>query len=72
MLRLFREINPKVYILIKGEKDIKDKIEYIKKIDNDNILYKSILFSLSRKRLKRIDNVKNNYQCYLKFGQEDY
>ena len=65
-------INPKVYILIKGEKDIKDKIEYIKKIDNDNMLYMSILFSLSRKRLKRIDNVNNNYQCYLKFGQEDY
>ena len=36
-------INPKVYILIKGEKDIQDKIEYIKKIDNDEKLYNSIL-----------------------------
>lgn len=36
-------INPKVYILIKGEKDIESKIEYIKKIDNDYELYNSIL-----------------------------
>ena len=36
-------INPKTYILIKGEKDIQKKIEYIKKIDNDKILYKKIL-----------------------------
>ena len=28
-------INPKTYILIKGEKDIAAKIEYIKSIDND-------------------------------------
>jgi hypothetical protein len=36
-------INPKTYILIKGEKDIKEKIEYIKKIDNDDKLYRNIL-----------------------------
>ena len=36
-------INPKTFILIKGEKDIDSKIEYIKKIDNDNELYLSIL-----------------------------
>ena len=36
-------INPKVYIMIKGEKDIQEKIEYIKKIDNDQNLYNSIL-----------------------------
>ena len=36
-------INPKSYILIKGEKDIEKKIEYIKKIDNDDNLYKAIL-----------------------------
>ena len=36
-------INPKTYILILGQKDIKDKIKYIKKIDNDDKLYKSIL-----------------------------
>ncbi len=36
-------INPKTYILIKGEKDVEEKIEYIKKIDNDNQLYFNIL-----------------------------
>ena len=36
-------INPKSYILINGEKDIDQKIEYIKKIDNDDNLYKAIL-----------------------------
>jgi hypothetical protein len=36
-------INPKSYILIKNENDMRQKIEYIKKIDNDKILYKSIL-----------------------------
>jgi hypothetical protein len=36
-------INPEAYILIKGEKDIKGKIEYIKKIDNNDELYKKII-----------------------------
>jgi len=36
-------INPKTYILVNGPKDMFDKIEYIKKIDNDDKLYKSIL-----------------------------
>ena len=36
-------INPKAYILIKDNNNIKKKIEYIKKIDSDNELYKSIL-----------------------------
>ena len=36
-------INPKAYILIRNEKDIPQKIEYIKKIDNDDNLYKKIL-----------------------------
>ena len=36
-------INPKSYILIKGDKDMDEKIEYIKKIDNDDNLYKYIL-----------------------------
>jgi len=36
-------INPKTYILIKGEKDIEEKIEYIKKIDNDDKLYMEIM-----------------------------
>ena len=36
-------INPETYILIRGEKDIKKKIEYIKEIDNNDELYKKIL-----------------------------
>ena len=36
-------INPKVYILIKGEKDIHKKIDYIKKIDKNDSLYNSII-----------------------------
>ena len=36
-------INPKTFILIRNEKDMKRKIEYIKKIDNDDNLYKQIL-----------------------------
>ena len=36
-------INPKTYILIKGEKDIEKKIEYIKLIDNNDKLYKNIM-----------------------------
>jgi len=36
-------INPKSFILIRGLEDMKEKIEYIKKIDNDDKLYKSIL-----------------------------
>ena len=31
-------INPNSYILIKGEKDINEKLEYIKKIDNNDKL----------------------------------
>lgn len=36
-------INPKSYILIKGKKDLKKKIEYIKEIDNDDEKYRNIL-----------------------------
>ena len=36
-------INPKAIILIRSQKDIKKKIEYIKKIDNDDELYHKIL-----------------------------
>ena len=36
-------INPKTYILINGKKDFYEKIEYIKKIDNDDKLYISIM-----------------------------
>ena len=50
-------INPKSFILIKGNKDIKAKIEYIKKLDNNDEIY--------RKKLKeRILNDKNIFKNY--------
>ena len=68
-------INPKTYILIKGEKDIDKKIEYIKKIDNDDNLYLSIM-----KEKPLIDNnfvsniFKNEIKNFLKniFVQNKY
>ena len=39
-------INPKSYILIKDEKDIKRKIDYIKEIDNNDEKYRNILISI--------------------------
>ena len=36
-------LNPKTYILIRGEKDIDNKIDYIKKIDNNDTLYEEIM-----------------------------
>jgi len=47
-------INPKTYILIRGEKDIDEKIEYIKKIDNDKNLYISLL---REKIIKDVDSI---------------
>jgi len=51
-------INPKTYILIKGEKDIDKKIEYIKKIDNDDKLYMEIMKEkpiIDNKFIEKID-----------------
>ena len=51
--------NPKAYILIKGEKDIRAKIEYIKSIDKDDEKYRSILREnviVDNNFIKRIDN----------------
>ena len=50
-------INPKSYILIKGEKDIFNKIEYIKKIDNNDKLYKKFL----KEKVLLEDNIKSIY-----------
>ena len=36
-------INPKAFIFVKDEKNIKEKIEYIKEIDNNNEKYLNIL-----------------------------
>ena len=55
-------INPKSFILIKGEKDFLTKINYIKKIDNDYNLYKSLL----KEKVLLVDNIKNESDKELK------
>ena len=53
-------VNPKTYILIRGEKDIDKKIEYIKKIDNDDKLYKEIMKEkpiINEKIIENIDKI---------------
>ena len=50
--------NPKSFILIKGEKDLENKIDYIKRIDNDEQLYKSIL----REKVINTKNILKMYQ----------
>ena len=65
-------INPKSYILIKGEKDIKAKIEYIKSIDKDDEKYRSILREnviVDNNFTKRIDNELKLFLYYI-FQQE--
>ena len=55
-------INPKTYILIKGDKDILTKINYIKQIDNDDNLYKSLL----KEKVFLYDNIKSENSKELK------
>ena len=53
-------INPKTYILIRGKNDIREKIEYIKKIDNDKQLYLSIMKEnpiIDPKFINKIDRI---------------
>ena len=65
-------INPKVYILIKGKRDIIKKIEYIKKIDNDYNLYKNFLTEkilIDDKLVNKIENEKKNFFYHI-FAQK--
>ena len=52
-------INPKSLILIKSEKDMYNKIDFIKRIDNDDELYKQIL---QEKAFNNNINLRNKYQ----------
>jgi len=66
-------INPKTYILILGEKDVNEKIDYIKRIDNDDKLYKSIMKEnpiIDKNFVNKID--KDEFISFLKniFRQE--
>ena len=55
-------INPKAYILVNGPKDMYEKIEYIKKIDNDDNLYKNLL----KEKVLLNDNIKSENDKELK------
>ena len=55
-------INPNSFILIKSEKDILKKIEYIKKIDQNNTLYKNLL----NEKILLDNNIQKNHQKELK------
>ena len=66
-------INPKTYILIKGDKDIDKKIEYIKKIDNDNKLYMEIMKEkpiIDNKLIEKIDKKEIIEFLYNIFSQD--
>jgi len=66
-------INPKTYILIKGDKDIDKKIEYIKKIDNDNKLYMEITKEkpiIDNKFIEKIDKKEIIEFLYNIFSQD--
>ena len=65
-------INPKAYILIRGEKDMYKKIEYIKKIDNDEKLYTNALkekLLLDDSVTKKTEEDKKNFFIHI-FEQE--
>ena len=53
-------INPKTYILIRGDKDIDEKIEYIKKIDNDDKLYRSLMMEKPILNKESINQINEN------------
>ena len=68
-------INPKSIIFINKGKDVDKKIDYIKKIDNDDILYRQILKEkpfIDRNFVDRID--KNELKTFFKniFNQDKY
>ena len=56
-------INPKSIILVRGNKDMKKKIEYIKYIDNNKYIYKNIL----KEKILIDDNILKKLKKELKF-----
>ena len=58
-------INPKTYILIRNHRDMANKINYIKKIDNDDNLYRSILKEKVFIDDFFVDNIENERKKFL-------
>ncbi len=67
-------INPKSFILVRDRHDILEKIEYIKKIDNDDELYLSILKEkiFTDEHLDKIDISRKNYFLNLFKQKKEY
>ena len=65
-------INPKTYILIRNKNDVINKIEYIKKLDNNDELYKKILKEKVFINEKMIENIQVELKRFLNhiFEQE--
>jgi hypothetical protein len=58
-------INPKTYILIRSQRDMANKINYIKRIDNDDNLYRSILKEKVFIDDFFVDNIQNERKKFL-------
>jgi len=58
-------INPKTYILIRSQRDMANKINYIKRIDNDDNLYRSILKEKVFIDNFFVDNIQNERKKFL-------
>ena len=58
-------INPKSFILIKGPFDFEKKIEYIKKIDNNDKLYKRIMKEKVFINEKLYENIEREHSEFL-------
>ena len=58
-------INPKSYILIKNEKDLENKINYIIQIDNDDNLYRKIMKEKVFIDDFFVDNIQNDRKKFL-------
>jgi len=65
-------INPKSFILIMGEIDLEQKIEYIKKIDNNDELYRRIMKEevfINKKIKEDIEKEQSNFLIHI-FSQD--
>ena len=66
------EINPNSFILIRGKKDMNDKIKYIKEIDKNDELYKKILKEkvfIDTKYKEKIEEEKEEFLFHI-FSQD--
>ena len=59
-------INPKSLILINNEKDMNEKIEYIKKIDSDDRLYKKLLKEKVFNDINIVEKIENEKTKFLR------